>query len=709
MKSLGGILLGVLLGAGTAAAAGTFRAGAYTVDVTPRTFPIITSGGFLAATAKRAEGTLHARAVALESGGQRVVITVVDTLMMPREFLDRIKETVARSTGIPAGKMLISATHSHSTPPVMGALGTDENAEYARFLEERIVKAMEGAVRNLAPARAGWIAVEDAEHTHCRQWILRPDRIRKDPFGEMTIRSNMHPGYQHPDFIGPAGPQEPGLTLLSFQTPEGRPIALIAKYSMHYVGAGGGIVSPDYYGPFCENMQRLIGAQDGDRPCVAIMSQGTSGDQHWMDYSQPKKDMNLRLFADALAGVVHAAYRKIQYRDNVPIAMAEATITLSRRVPGPERLAWAKELMAKMGGAAPKSQPEVYAREAMYLAAEPRRELKLQALRIGELGIAAIPNEVFGITGLKIKAQSPLRPTFNIELANGADGYIPPPEHPVLGGYTTWPARTAGLEVNAEPKIVEAVLGLLEKVAGAQRRAVVETNGAYAKSVLAGKPLAYWRGNEFNGPKAVDATRRGNDGVYGDGVVFYLDGPESAGFSGGARNRSPHYAGGRMTAAVKGARGDYSVDLWFWNGMPAGCLFEAGEEWLSIGGAAGGVVFGKGEVTLEGRTPIEQRTWHHLALVRKGTSVVVYLDGKAEIAGEAPGAAKLAGSISIGGRAGGVASFAGKIDEVVHVRTGAGGARDRPAVRAGEVNRAVLHGVRPAGAAARGNRQRDRR
>ena len=38
---------------------------------------------------------------------------------------------------------------------------------------------------------------------------------------------------------------------------------------------------------------------------------------------------------------------------------------------------------------------------------QPERELKLQAIRIGDLGITAIPNEVFAITGLKLKAQSP--------------------------------------------------------------------------------------------------------------------------------------------------------------------------------------------------------------------------------------------------------------------------------------------------------------
>ena len=99
----------------------------------------------------------------------------------------------------------------------------------------------------------------------------------------------------------------------------------------------------------------------------------------------------------------------------------------------------------------------------------PTRELKLQAIRIGELGITAMPAEVFGITGLAIKQKSPLRPTFNIELANGWDGYIPPPRQFELGGYTTWRARSSCLEVGAEPKIQAGVLELLGQVADSRR------------------------------------------------------------------------------------------------------------------------------------------------------------------------------------------------------------------------------------------------
>ena len=69
---------------------------------------------------------------------------------------------------------------------------------------------------------------------------------------------------------------------------------------------------------------------------------------------------------------------------------------------------------------------------------------------------------------LAIKKASPLKPTFAIELANGFRGYLPPPEQFPLGGYTTWPAESSCLEVQAEPKIRAAVLNLLKEVA-AQR------------------------------------------------------------------------------------------------------------------------------------------------------------------------------------------------------------------------------------------------
>jgi neutral ceramidase len=61
-----------------------------------------------------------------------------------------------------------------------------------------------------------------------------------------------------------------------------------------------------------------------------------------------------------------------------------------------------------------------------------------QAIRIGDLGIAAIPFETFSETGLELKARNPFKPAFTVELANGSYGYLPTPEQHALGGYETW-------------------------------------------------------------------------------------------------------------------------------------------------------------------------------------------------------------------------------------------------------------------------------
>jgi hypothetical protein len=132
--------------------------------------------------------------------------------------------------------------------------------------------------------------VDDWEHTFNRRWIRRPDKMLTDPFGDLNVRANMHPGHQSPDAVGPSGPVDPGLSVIAIQSPDGRPLALLANYSQHYYGAP--LLSSDYYGRFRRHVAEFLtmkgrGLQDG---FVAMMSQGTSGDLMWMDYGAPSKE-----------------------------------------------------------------------------------------------------------------------------------------------------------------------------------------------------------------------------------------------------------------------------------------------------------------------------------------------------------------------------------------------------------------------------------
>ncbi len=655
------------------------RAGAAAVDISPTRFPVTISGSFLSKQANKLSDRLHARALVLDDGTTRLALVVVDTLMMSREMLDTVKAQAATRTGIPTENILIAATHTHSAPCVVGALGTDPDPHYSRFLPGKLVEAIVEANARLAPARAGWAVAADPDHTHCRRWILRPDRMRRDPFGGLTVRAHMHPGWSNPHFLGPAGPVDDQVCVLAVQHSDGRPLALLANYSMHYAGAPP--VSADYFGVCAAEIEKLLPG------AVGFLSQGTSGDLHWMDYSLPaRRPLNRFVIGRALARIAAEAYKTIVFRDHVTLAACEKRLTLRRRVPDPERLEWAKEIVARMQDRPPRNLQEVYAREQIFLANQPTRELKLQAMRIGQLGITAIPCEVFGITGLKLKAQSPLAPTMNLELANGAEGYIPPPEQHDLGGYTTWPARSAGLETQAEPRIVQTLLEALEEVADAPRRTIRAAIGPYRKAILATSPLAYWPLDDIEGYRATDIGPNALHARYEAGAARYLPGPASDAFCGPGRDhRAAHFAGGRLRAKLQGLGPTYTVELWFWNAMPndarkvTGYLVSRGPDGkqgspgdsLGIGGthsAQRKLFLYNGDTlrdTLAGKTLIEPKTWHHLVLVRDRERAIVYLDGKEEIRGELPTACPAdCPGIFIGGRNDGFASLEGRICEV---------------------------------------------
>jgi hypothetical protein len=410
----------------------------------------------------------------LDDGGTQLAIVIVDSCMLPRDLLDLAKEMAQKETGIPTNRMLIAATHSHSAPSAVGCLGSDADEKYVRFLPGQIAKGIALAQKNLAPARIGWAIGREEDNVACRRWLMREGVAGTNRFsGKKHDRVMMHPGPANKNAITPAGPVDPDVPVVALQTKEGKPIAVLTNYSMHYVGAPA--LSADYFPIVGEKLAGLIGVKGDEQPAfVGMHSNGTSGDAWLMDYTRPRRKFDRFSVAEEVAQAAHEAYQRIVWYDWIPLVMEEGLLPLKVRMPSPAEVAEAKEFVKTFEGRKPKTLEEVYARETLLLnALPPTRELKLQAIKLGELGICSIPNEVFGITGITVKQKSPLKPTFVIELANGCEGYIPPPEQHALGGYETWRARTSCLEEEAAPKITEKLVELLHAVAKRQTAAAV--------------------------------------------------------------------------------------------------------------------------------------------------------------------------------------------------------------------------------------------
>jgi hypothetical protein len=271
------------------------------------------------------------------------------------------------------------------------------------------------------------------------------------------------------NLLEPAGPVDPEVSVLAVQTPDGKPVAVLANYSLHYVGGTGmGHVSADYYGAFAEQMQELLKANRQDPPFVAMMSNGSSGDINNIDFSGKQKRVaepygQIRLVADTVAAEAMRVYAEMQFRDWVPLSVRQEEIMLGVRKPTSEEMAKAQEIMNK-AKTFPRMETmeEIYARETVLMKDYPAQvPVLLQAMRIGDLGITAIPCETFVEIGLELKKSSPIKPTFSVSLANGYNGYLPTPEQHRLGGYETWRARSAYLEPTASEKITAKLLELL--------------------------------------------------------------------------------------------------------------------------------------------------------------------------------------------------------------------------------------------------------
>ena len=456
-------LLALLLTPATATA--RLRAGAASTDITPVVWPVRLIGNFGITLSREAHDALHARALVLEESGVKVAIALVDSCYVKREELDRIKASASRRTGIPVNRILISATHTHSAPPSRAAANNPQEADYVERLITQTAEAITLAHTKLEPARIGWAVTPLGGELFNRRWFMRPGTIPPDPYGVTTDVVRMNPPAASPDLQHPAGGTDPAFSVLSVQTAAGQPLALIGNYSLHYVGGvPGNSVSADYFGEFSRQVaEKLSGA-------VVMLTNGTSGDVNNIDFVHPRPRQEpfarIREVASQLATLALDAAARIQYQQAVPIRTAETELVLRYRRPTAGQLAFARQALA-----APQDQEstlprnaKAYAERALALQAGPAQaSIQLQALRLGELGIAAIPFEVFTETGLTLKELSPFPTTFTIELANGHYGYLPTPRHFALGGYETW-LGTSNMEVEASTKITRALLELLGRL-----------------------------------------------------------------------------------------------------------------------------------------------------------------------------------------------------------------------------------------------------
>ena len=398
----------------------------------------------------------------LKNPSGAVVLIALDLLLLEPPVARSIRRAVAQRLAIGEQCVLISCTHTHSGPVTAQLLAWSDDrtipppdAEYLRFLSDKVVETARLAAARATPAEIAWTAADArgvGGNRHTAEGVTDPEvgilavrRAGGGPLLATALVYGMHPTVLHEDsaLVSADFPHYARqhlrerfgeqLSVLYQMGPqrESKPAILRSRADLCRSRASWPAVGPS---GGCE--PGTTGGS-GFRPRVRV----AGGALRPVDL--PPRPMPPVADAQAILAQCRAAYHRLQqHRATQPevrtaecaVFGAEGTLTLAR---------------LNAGGAIGQALGD-------------RRPIEVQAVRIGDGYLAGLPGELFAEYALEIKRRFADR-VFVVSLVNGdLQGYIVTPQAAAEGCYES---LTALFQPEAGTQLVSAALEALGELA----------------------------------------------------------------------------------------------------------------------------------------------------------------------------------------------------------------------------------------------------
>lgn len=412
--------------------------------------PVGTSlaGYFHDRVSTRVRDDLMAKAVVLDDGGARVCFVVCDLCRVMRQEVEKARELIHASTGIPPENIWISATHTHTGPEAHPNKHVPINQAWLGRLPQMIADAASRAALSLRPVTLRLGEEYEDRISFNRRFRMKDGRVQ------------FNPAKCDPDVIGPDGPIDPQINLLRIDGPDKQPVAIIANFALHVDVLTGCEISADFPG----EMSRIVSNMYPNKPLVIFM-QGTCGNINHRDITNPDSqngEAEMLKIARVLAGKVMAASELSKPMESERLAVSSELLSIPYHSMTDALRERAAEIRRQ------ENPHEFDVAQAIcieeYDLDGKTADVEVQAIRVGDTAFVGVEGEYFVEYGLSIKHWSPFDQTFVGELANGSFGYIPTLDafHP--GTYETMPILSTTLEPAAGVKIANSAGQLLRKL-----------------------------------------------------------------------------------------------------------------------------------------------------------------------------------------------------------------------------------------------------
>jgi hypothetical protein len=383
----------------SSAQSGNLRVGAAKIDVTPS--PDM-APGLTNVWGTKYQGVhdhIFVRAIVIDNGHTGAALVTVDA----PDIVDTMpfRKRIEKETGIPAGNIFISATHTHNAPhigltPTANANGRTPGpaaGKYSENVENAFLESVRQAKAKLQPGRM----------------VLAQGRA------DLNVNRDEFVGDRWKTGRNPTRPSDKTVWVLRFDSADGEPVAYFVNYGVHALtlGPDNTLVTGDFPGA----TSRFIESYYNDK-VVALWTSGPAGDQNLIATSWDLDDvLTHKVREPGEAG--------FQLMDSLGRILGEIAIEAAANSKDVTTSASIYSNSKDTVCPGQRFDRDAYAKgETKFLDANPQT-VHTDLLMINNIALAGVAAEVVTNIYLHLKKDSPLTNTILVSLTNGRLTYMP--------------------------------------------------------------------------------------------------------------------------------------------------------------------------------------------------------------------------------------------------------------------------------------------
>ncbi|MCL2812261.1 MAG: hypothetical protein FWD25_10315 [Clostridia bacterium] len=350
---------------------------------------------------------LTVTALAVESGGAAFLLLSATVCLVNNDLANKIRAKAGAAAGIPAGHVILSATHTHSGPCTEGfsGWGSIDQGYCEKIFVPKCVAAAQGAMAARQPVKVG-VGITESKVGINRRQLGRDNRV--------SLGQNPWDMY------------DSTMTVVALRGTDRKPLANIIHVGAHCTAAGINYeITRDWAGVMADRLEEESGA-------MTLFVNGTLGDvAPRMANGGSTGDIKHAMEVGGLAGIdAVRAYKTIRTYYEEPLALNVGDIEIPF---------------------------------------EPTDALKYRqtVVCLGPVALVPFPFEVCSEIGLRLRHYSPFAHTLLLSCTNGSNSYLPAQSQLCRGGYEVDSFRRfhpGQLPDDTDRLLIERNLELLESM-----------------------------------------------------------------------------------------------------------------------------------------------------------------------------------------------------------------------------------------------------